>query len=148
MKSHQWTWYVLWMTVFMIIWFVAFGHAEDWRSKYTDTNGVNCCGKLDCIKAEVTLLTEPTQDPVRILVSFVQPPNAVEPLWRNVILDVPMRSVHRSEDAYGYWCHRMGPSAFGPFYSPYQSHSGERCSAPDYLVNEKCLRCIFVSWGS
>lgn len=146
MKSQDWPWYALWIAVLVIVWWVSLGYTEDFRSKYTDTNGVNCCGTLDCVSGEVTLLTEPGGKTVDLMVSFIDLGNG-DIRWRNVILEgVPSGSVHRSEDSQGYWCHRR---AIGGWVSPYVAPpSGKRCGAPNYLIHKDCLRCAFVSWGS
>jgi hypothetical protein len=127
--------------------------ADDFRHAYKGADGIPCCGKRDCVKAEITLLTEPTEPEIDLMVTYIELVDGRIVEKHALVQGVPQASVHRSEDAFGYWCHRyaqseatMGWYGYGnrnPYARPF-----ERCGSPDYPMKLECLRCAFVSWGT
>jgi hypothetical protein len=76
-----------------------------WMAPYRAADGSACCDITDCFKAAVTLLSEPTGEMVRVLVSTVEDKQHQQVGVETVVV-VPGRSIHRSEDAQSWYCTR------------------------------------------
>jgi hypothetical protein len=81
---------------------------------------------------------------VRVLVSALEDDQHRQ-FWVQTVVVVPGRSIHRSEEAQGWYCTK----------SHYQSWNalGETIAQPcvtaaGYRVISPCVRCIFVSTGA
>ena len=109
-----------------------------WMVGYRAADNGSCCGANDCIKAEASFLTEPIAETVQILVTNVQPWGESMRAVRQ-ILTVPTRSVHRSEEAIGYWCHALLYANTGL--------TRKQCGPPTYEISEECMRCVFMPVG-
>jgi hypothetical protein len=66
----------------------------EWMAPYRAADGGSCCGITDCFRAQVTLLSEPTDEFVRVLVSSVQDWGHRQ-VWVNTVVIVPGRSIYR-----------------------------------------------------
>ena len=139
---------LIWVIFFTALWGATAWSAHvpqlQWMAPYHAADGSSCCGISDCMKAEITLLSEPTEEMVRVLVSMVEDDRQQYFSVQTVVV-VPGRSIHRSEDAHSWYCTR----------SHFQSwtNRGETTSQPcvtdaGYRIISPCVRCIFVNFGA
>jgi hypothetical protein len=128
-------------------WFDGYVEPDDWRKKYKDVNGVDCCGDKDCVKIQVRVIDpnfialRETDQLVQVEVSRIQGKDGI---WRSIAVgtfEVPAKAVHMSEDEFAWWCHKDSMWVDG-------ARAGGECfNSKDVFVNPKCMRCIFLNYG-
>jgi hypothetical protein len=115
-----------------------------WMAPYRAADGSACCDITDCFKAAVTLLSEPTEEMVRVLVSTVEDTQHQQVGVQTVVV-VPGRSIHRSEDAQSWYCTR---AHFQSWNALGETTSQPCATAAGYRIISPCVRCIFVNVGA
>jgi hypothetical protein len=115
-----------------------------WMAPYRAADGGSCCGITDCLRAEVTLLSEPTEEMVQVLVSYLE--DWYHRLfWVNTVVIVPGRSIHLSEDAHGWYCYK---THFQTWNTAGEEKSQACTTDEGYNVTGECVRCLFVNVGA
>jgi hypothetical protein len=116
----------------------------EWMAPYRAADGGSCCGITDCFRAQVTLLSEPTDEFVRVLVSSVQDWDYRQ-VWVNTVVIVPGRSIYRSEDAQSWYC----SNTYFQTWTAAGEETNQACYTDEsYAVRTECVRCIFVNFGA
>jgi hypothetical protein len=115
-----------------------------WMAPYRAVDGSACCGVNDCFKAQVTLLSKPTDEWVRVLVSALEDWHH-QRSWINTVVVVPGRSIHRSEDAHAWYCSK---GYFQTWNSAGEETNQVCYTDTSYTVRHECVRCIFVNFGA
>jgi hypothetical protein len=126
------------------------GH--DWRSKYKDARGSDCCGESDCVKVQIKVLTEEFPFPEKIFIEAT----FIHGKFGNIFpvksgpIEVPSKGVHMSEDEFAYWCHMYNLEA--PTVPMIEMGETETRNCVDsktgeVFVTEKCMRCVFLNFG-
>jgi len=69
-----------------------YGQHGIWQDRYTDAQGMRCCGPRDCTAVPVSILIH---DGLK-----------VEALVMGIRVTVPAQSVHQSEDMQSWWCRK------------------------------------------
>jgi hypothetical protein len=114
-----------------------------WMAPYRAADGSACCGITDCLKAEITLLSAPTEEMVRVLVRMVGDGRPGQFSAQTVVI-VPGRSIHRSEDAHSWYCTK---SHFQSWNANGETTNQPCVAATGYRIITPCTRCIFVNVG-
>lgn len=115
-----------------------------WMAPYRAADGASCCGITDCFKAQVTLLSPPTEAWVRVFITALEDWQHQQH-WVNTVVIVPGRSIHRSEDAQAWYCSK----AHFQTWNSLGEETNEVCyTTNSYDVRSECVRCIFVNVGA
>jgi hypothetical protein len=111
---------------------------------YRAADGSACCDIADCFKAAVTVLSNPTEEMVRVLVSTVEDTQHQQ-VWVQTVVVVPGRSIYRSEDAQSWYCTR---AHFQSWNTLGETTSQPCATVAGYRIISPCVRCIFVNVGA
>jgi len=114
-----------------------------WMAPYRSADGSACCDITDCLRAEVTLLSTPTDEMVRVLVSWLEGHDHRQHTVNTVVV-VPRNSIHRSEDAHGWYCTKAHVESWNTLG---ESTNLACVTTTGYRVIGMCVRCIFVGVG-
>jgi hypothetical protein len=126
-----------------VVWSAHVPHLQ-WMAPYRAADGSACCDIADCFKAAVTVLSEPTEEMVRVLVSTVEDTQHQQ-VWVQTVVVVPGRSIHRSEEAQSWYCTR---AHFQSWNALGETTSQPCATSAGYRIISPCVRCIFVDVGA
>jgi len=104
-------------------------HQMDWIKNYTGKRGANCCGKQDCVPANIRV-THQTVDTLNLEITRNEKTFS--------IVGFPSKGFHLSEDAYDYFCFTV---AFTDESMQYLPEKYPCAISP----NEECVNCVFIS---
>jgi hypothetical protein len=115
-----------------------------WMAPYRAADGASCCGINDCFKAQVTLMSEPVNERVRVRVTSLED-WAHRQFWINAEVIVPQSSIHRSQDEHSWYCSNRHFQTWNVFGET----TNQICySHESYDVRTECVRCIFLNVGA
>ena len=131
------------LTVFAALAWSAHVPQLQWMAPYRAADGSACCDITDCLQAQVTLLSTPTDEMVRVLVKRLEDPQHRQHEINTEVM-VPRGSIHRSEDAHDWYCtkaHFQSWNALG-------ETTNQACvTGTGYRITSPCVRCIFINVG-
>jgi len=84
-----------WYSLAILLWgLVAVSSARhgSWQDHYQDATGMSCCGPRDCTVVPVSLVRQEGE--------------VMHALVMGIPVNVPIQSVHPSEDTQSWWCRR------------------------------------------
>jgi hypothetical protein len=135
--------------VCLIILFGSTGWSEhlpqlQWMAPYRAADGASCCGINDCFKAQVTLMSEPVNERVRVRVTSLED-WAHRQFWIHAEVVVPQSSIHRSQDEHSWYCSNRHFQTWNVFGET----TNQICYTHEsYEVRTECVRCIFLNVGA
>ena len=114
-----------------------------WMAPYRSADGASCCGINDCFKAQVTVMSEPVNERVRVLVTSLED-WAHRQFWIHAEVIVPLSSIHRSQDEHSWYCAKRHFQTWNIF----GEKTNRTCYTHEsYEVRTECVRCIFLNVG-
>lgn len=147
-QTRQWVVEVLLMNLGLLVVLVALAWSAhvpqlQWMAPYRSADGSACCDITDCLRAQVTLLSTPTDEMVRVLISWLEDHNHRQH-GVNTVVVVPKNSIHRSEDAHGWYCTKSHVQSWNVLGET----TNQACvTDAGYRITSPCVRCIFVNVG-
>jgi len=119
-----------------VLFTVTWAHEEDslqWLQDYYADDKLQCCGRNDCVRAEIQVLEkEGGHWKVRI---------------NGKVIEIASSAVYPSEDTYGYYCYQFSSQRVGDdWFLAQSSRSPSLCNPTE--ISFRCFRCLFYPVGN